>query len=206
MSQHELFLLSPYRLPTHHTLYLADDDVAAFLNGLAALWHPAALRDAVGPPRVASPYDHEQPRPNCIYATPDHPPLLLPDDWLAVSRPPAPSPSRPALAAMRRSTISRSASTSSPPPQPSPARGREQEGLPPPSAGEGWGGGTADPLLDLDPTRVAPFLGLGFGHGMMEALFEAMSHDNMIDAPAFWKDVQDAIVPLTPTPLPGGEG
>ena len=70
MSNHELILLSPYRLPTHHSLYLADEDVAAFLNGLAVLWHPAALRDAVGPPRVASPYDHETPQPNCIYATP----------------------------------------------------------------------------------------------------------------------------------------
>ena len=83
MSQHELILLSPYRLPTHHSLYLADEDVAAFLNGLAALWHPAALRGAAGPPRVASPYEHEQPHPNCVYATPDHPPLLLPDDWNA---------------------------------------------------------------------------------------------------------------------------
>ncbi len=58
MSNHELILLSPYRLPTHHSLYLADEDVAAFLNGLAVLWHPAALHDAVGPPRVASAYDH----------------------------------------------------------------------------------------------------------------------------------------------------
>ena len=81
MSTHELILLSPYRLPTHHTLYLADDDVAAFLNGLAALWHPAALRGAAGPPRVASPYDHEEPKPGVVYATPESPPLLLPDDW-----------------------------------------------------------------------------------------------------------------------------
>src|SRR5271166_2536547 len=82
MSNHELILLSPYRLPSHHTLYLADDDVAAFLNGLAALWHPALLRGATAPPRIASPYDHEEPKPGVVYATPTSPPLLLPDDWL----------------------------------------------------------------------------------------------------------------------------
>src|SRR5271168_5395550 len=81
MSTHELILLSPYRLPTHHTLYLADDDVAAFLNGLAALWHPAALNGASAPPHVASPYDHEDPKPGVVYATPVSPPLMLPDDW-----------------------------------------------------------------------------------------------------------------------------
>ena len=31
---------------------------------------------------------------------------------------------------------------------------------------------------------------------MMEALFEAMSHENMIDAAGFWKDVQDAVAAL----------
>ena len=80
MSAPELFLLTPYRLPTQNTLYLGDDDVAAFLNGYAALWHPAALVGAAGPPRPASPYDHEQPGPH-IYALPESPPLMLPDDW-----------------------------------------------------------------------------------------------------------------------------
>src|SRR5438034_9524123 len=81
MSTRELILLSPYRLPTQDTLYLGDDDVSAFLNGLAALWHSAALRGASGPPRIGSPYDHEQPSAGHLYATPTQPPLLLPDDW-----------------------------------------------------------------------------------------------------------------------------
>src|SRR5262249_21345427 len=62
-------------------LYLGDDDVAAFLNGFAALWHPAALVGAAGLPRLASPYDHEQPHAAALYALPETPPLMLPDDW-----------------------------------------------------------------------------------------------------------------------------
>src|SRR5207302_7648756 len=81
MSQHELILLSPYRLPTHHSLMLASEDVAAFLNGYAALWHPAALHGAAGPPRITSPYDYEQPVRGHVYALPESPPPLLPDDW-----------------------------------------------------------------------------------------------------------------------------
>src|SRR5438105_4682556 len=80
MNAHELFLLTPYRLPTQSTLYLGDDDIAIFLNGYAVLWHPAALHGANGVPKLASPYDHEQPGPN-IYGLPESPPLLLPDDW-----------------------------------------------------------------------------------------------------------------------------
>src|SRR5437764_9478733 len=81
MNARQLILLSPYRLPTQSTLYLGDDEVAAFLNGYAALWHPAALRGADGPPHVASPSDHEQPVAGHVYAVPDNPPLMLPDDW-----------------------------------------------------------------------------------------------------------------------------
>src|SRR5215471_17042125 len=77
----ELFLLSPYRVPTHHTLTLTDDDTAAFLNGYLSLWHPALLRHATQPPRISPQYDHEEPREANIYAVPVSPPLFLPDDW-----------------------------------------------------------------------------------------------------------------------------
>src|SRR5260370_36868353 len=77
----ELILLSPYRLPTQSTQMLANDDVASFLNGYVCLWHPAAAQGAERPPIVASPYDYEQPRPGQIFAVPESPPLLLPDDW-----------------------------------------------------------------------------------------------------------------------------
>src|SRR3954447_6156856 len=75
MSARELILLSPYRLPTQTTLYLGDDEVAALLNGYAALWHPAALQGALTPPRLSSPYDHEQPVAGHLYAVPENPPL-----------------------------------------------------------------------------------------------------------------------------------
>ena len=43
MSARRPTLLSTYRLPTDSTLYLGDEEVAAYLNGHAALWHPASL-------------------------------------------------------------------------------------------------------------------------------------------------------------------
>src|SRR5439155_9635180 len=77
----ELILLSPYRLPTQSTQMLANDDVASFLNGYVCLWHPAAASGATRPPIVASPYDYEQPKAGQIFAVPESPPLVLPDDW-----------------------------------------------------------------------------------------------------------------------------
>src|SRR5439155_22281721 len=77
----ELILLSPYRLPTQSTQMLANDDVASFLNGYVCLWHPAACVGATRPPIVASPYDYEQPKAGQIFAVPESPPLVLPDDW-----------------------------------------------------------------------------------------------------------------------------
>jgi hypothetical protein len=81
MSPRELLLLSPYRLPAQHSLMLSHEESAAFLNANAALWHPAALCGAAAPPSVASPYDHEMPAAGCLYAVPESPPLVLPDDW-----------------------------------------------------------------------------------------------------------------------------
>src|ERR1700682_3225073 len=60
---------------------LGNEDVAAFLNGYSALWHPASLLGASGPPRIASQYDHEQPTAGHVYAVPEEPPLFLPEDW-----------------------------------------------------------------------------------------------------------------------------
>ena len=76
-----LILLSPYRLPGQHSLSLGDEESAAFLNGYSALWHPAALAGAAGPPKIESAYDHENPVAGRIFAVPDSPPLFLPDDW-----------------------------------------------------------------------------------------------------------------------------
>src|SRR5262249_6736843 len=46
--------------------------------------------------------------------------------------------------------------------------------------------------LDLPPERVAPFFGLGFGYVQVEALFEAMDHQNLLDTPELWQDLQQA--------------
>lgn len=173
MSTRELILLSPYRLPTHSTLYLADDEAAAFLNGLAALWHPAALHGAAAPPKVGSPYDYEQPTAGHIYAVPDNPPLVLPDDWEERVR--------GAGARVFRATADRATTFTS-----------LLDALRAP-VGDETGPG---PWLDLPPERVAPFLGLGFGHGQVEALFEAMSHESVLSASDFWQDVQAAVAAL----------
>jgi hypothetical protein len=173
MSARELFLLSPYRLPTHHTLHLSDDDTAAFLNAAAALWRPAALLGAAGPPRVASPYDHEQPAAGRLYATPEHPPLLLPDDWDRRLK--------DAGAAAFKATPDRAATLAN---LKSALRALPAEFAPPAE------------LIDLDDARAAPFLGVGFGHAFLDALFEAMSHENVLDAAEFWKDVQAAAAAL----------
>ena len=77
----ELILLSPYRLPAKDSLMLSDEDVSAFLNGYLALWHPLAALGAVEPPKIASPYDYENPSAGHVYAIPASPPMFLPDDW-----------------------------------------------------------------------------------------------------------------------------
>src|SRR5688572_28624812 len=78
---HDLVLLSPYRYPAHTSMSLAEEDMAAWLNGFTALWHPVLLWQAKGPPRCDTPYDHDQPRAGFVYALPESPPSYLPDDW-----------------------------------------------------------------------------------------------------------------------------
>ena len=171
MSPRELILLSPYRLPAQNPLMLGDEDIACFLHGHTALWHPAALRGANGPPRVSSPYDHEQPAPGHVYAVPESPSLVLPDDWNHRVRDAGAAafqavPDRATTVANLRSAL------------------RELSG-------------DADSrLVDLDEGRCAPFYGIGFGHRTVEALFEAMEHENVLPATEFWQDVQQAVEAL----------
>jgi hypothetical protein len=170
MNPTELILLSPYRLPSRDALMLANDDVAAFLNAYTALWHPAALRGASGPPKVGSPYDHEQPVAGHIYALPESPPLLLPDDWDARVQ------AAGALAfhtvADRQSTLTnlRDAIRKRHPDDPAPAE-----------------------LAASEREQVQPFFGIGFGYLMVEGLFEAMEHENLIATSELWRDVQAAV-------------
>ncbi len=226
MNARHLILLSPYRLPTQSTLYVGDDEVAAFLNAYAALWHPAALAlalpavsaepapapasdlfDQDSPPSealpeeapegemapdygyssgesapsadaafanlpaLASPYDHEQPQPGHVYAVPDVPPLMLPDDWEERVRA-AGAVAFKATADRAKTLANLKTALSSLPDE-----------------------GTAR-LLDLPPERVAPFLGIGIGFLQIEALFEAMSHDNVLATAEVGHDVASALAAL----------
>jgi hypothetical protein len=173
MTSRELILLSPYSLPAQNSLMLSSDDVAAFLNGYSALWHPAASSGAVSPPRISSPYDYEQPTAGHIYATPDSPPLILPEDW--------DQRIRDAGAVAFRATADRMTTLVN-----------LREAL------QSHAQATAVPprFLDLEGSRVAPFFGIGFGYAMIEALFEAMEHEKTLSTGEFWQAVQSAIAAL----------
>jgi Glycosyl hydrolases family 38 N-terminal domain len=217
MSTRQLFLVSPYRLPSHSNPYLADDEVAAFLNGWAALWHPAALHGAGALPRVASPYDHEQPVRGHIYAVPECPALMLPDDWgqrvrdagavhfqavadrrqtfenlhaaLALLPPPALGEGG------RGGEVAGSAEEPNPL-TPFPIREGGTEPTSPPEGGEGDKSALPPLPNPLPPEQVSPFLGIGYGLLVLEALLEAMSHENVLSLTDLWIDIRAAVVAL----------
>src|SRR4051812_48977071 len=75
MSDRQIHLLSPYRLPTSYPLTLTGDEAAAWLNGYAALWHPAVLAGSAQPPAASNSYDHDNPGSGFVYAVPQGPHL-----------------------------------------------------------------------------------------------------------------------------------
>lgn len=81
MAHSELALLSPYRPPTAYAVSLSDRESAAWLNAWHVLWQPAVLVRASHPPSAASPYDHNDPLPEAVYALPESPALHVDDDW-----------------------------------------------------------------------------------------------------------------------------
>src|SRR5439155_22165340 len=132
-----------------------------------ALWHPAVLYGAASPPRLGSPYDYEQPSEGHVYALPESPPLILPDDWdqrvadmdaLAFRA----GAERPATLVNLQDALR--------------------------ATGSG-----APALLDLEPEKVRPFFGIGFGYLMIETLCEAMQHENFLATGELWQDIQHAI-------------
>jgi len=173
MSQRELILLSPYRMPAQSSLALGNEDVASFLNGYLALWHPAAATGAAGPPKIASPYDYEQPAAGHIYAVPESPPLILPDDWdervktvgaLAFRA----TPDRDLTLHNLKTALRDMAN-----PEP-----RSLE------------------LTDLPRELVAPLVGVGFGYVMIDTLFEAMEHENLLAGADLWIEVQAGLAAI----------
>ncbi|HKB01811.1 MAG TPA: hypothetical protein VKD90_06305 [Gemmataceae bacterium] len=181
MSDRQRLLLSPYRLPTHHQVYLNEDEMAAWLNGYAVLWHPALLLGGEKPPRVDSAYDHEQPTAGRAYVMPDSPPQFLPDDWpdrvqLAGALKLPAYPDRDATIRAMTEAVREAGQTE---------EGREHFGSP-----------EQQSLLDLPLERVRPFFGIGFGHLMVDSLFEAMDHEKLLDVDGFWADVHQAVQAL----------
>jgi hypothetical protein len=173
MSAHDLVLLSPYRYPAQYAQTLADEDMACWLNGYTALWHPALLWQAQGPPRCEATYDHEQPRPGCVYVLPEAPPSYLPEDW--------DERVRAAGALVFRATQDRATTLAN-------LREALAAAAAPPL---GWVAGLA-----LPEERLGPFFGLALGHLLQAALAEAMEHENLLDPTAFWDDVQRAVALL----------
>jgi hypothetical protein len=177
MSDRQRLLLSPYRLPTHHQVYLNEDEMATWLNGYAVLWHPALLLGGDRPPRVDSAYDHEQPSPGRAYVLPDSPPQFLPDDWPDRVRATGALrlPAYPDRELTVRAMIDAVREF-----------GQTEEGR------EHFGSADQQALLDLPADKARPFVGLGFGYLMVDSLFEAMDHDRLLDVPGFWNDVHEA--------------
>src|SRR5262249_1129994 len=165
MAARELILLSPYRLPTQSTQMLANDDVASFLNGYVCLWHPTAATRAARPPIVASPYDHEQPKAGQIFAVPESPPLVLPDDW--------DQRVLDASAMAFRSTPDRETTLAN-------FKAAMLTFDKPSEASKTSDVSVSTSLPELPESTLALFFGIGFGFLQIEGLFEAMEHENLL--------------------------
>jgi hypothetical protein len=166
MSDRQLHLLSPYRLPTSYPLQLSGDEAASWMNGYLSLWHPAALARSCQPPQTSNTYDHDSPGPGFLYCVPQGPHLYQPDDWPERVR---------AAEAIRYPS--------------SPDRGESLEFLKTALREGGETGG----LLDAPADVVRLFAGLGFAYLLVDSLFEAMDHEKLLDGAGFWSDVASAV-------------
>jgi hypothetical protein len=173
MNARELLVLTPYHIPAQNSFMLSNEDVAPLLQGYSALWHPAALHGAAAPPKIASPYDHEHPTACQVFAIPESPPLVQPDDWEKRVR--------DAGAVAFRATQDRDATL---------ANLRHALGELPAEAQN------PPHLFEVPSDCVAPFFGIGFGHLMVDALFEAMQHEKLLNATEFWQEIQTAVAAL----------
>jgi hypothetical protein len=178
MNDRKLILLTPYPLPGQYPLTLGAEDMACWLNAYAALWHPALLWGAAGPPITSAPYDYEQPQAGQFFVVPESPPLIMPDDW--------DQRVQAAGAAFFRAT-----------PDPAATLANLKVGLeklPPDEHG------AVAKLLALPPEDVRPFRGIGLGYLLGATLCEAMEHENLLEVSAFWDDIQKAIAALAGLP------
>jgi hypothetical protein len=168
-------------MPTSYPLQLAADEVAAWLNGYAALWHPAALVGAAMVPQASVSYDHDSPRPGAIYCTPRGPHLFQPDDWrsrveLAPARVFDATADRAETVENLLTALKQKPGTEAPS---DPALTPEATSPP--------------PLCDAPEEMVRLFRGLGYGYLVLDNLFEAADHTRLLDADGFWADVTAAV-------------
>ena len=157
--------------------------MASWLNGAVCLWHPALIWGATEPPKVDSSYDHEMPIAGQVFATPSAPPLFQPDDWpfrvqnAGAIRFEAAAERETTLANIKQAVL-------------------DAVNGDVPEAKEAFGSPEVQALLELPPEKVRPFLGLAFGHLMIESLFDAMEHEHLLAVEEFWSEVQQAIAAL----------
>jgi alpha-mannosidase len=173
MNTCRLTLLSPHRLPTDSSLYLADEDVSAILSGWAALWHPATLSLSGSLPRLSQYYDHETPEAEQFYIRPDASALMLPEDW--------PERARAAGSLVVCTFIDRSETLAAVLETVATVRPEEEK---------------LAKLIALPSEVVRPFQAIGFGFLVLEALFEAMSHENVLSHEDLFNDLAAALAAL----------
>lgn len=172
MSDRQLHLLSAARLPSSYPLQLAADEVAAWLNGYAALWHPAALAGASQPPQASVSYDHDLPKTGYIYCTPRGPHLFQPEDW------------RERVAGVGAVVFESTAN-----------RAETQAHLLQ-ALRERGGADSGAALFDVPDRVVRYFQGLGFGYILLDNLYEAADHQRLLDVEGFWSSVTAAVESL----------
>ncbi|MEO2092285.1 MAG: hypothetical protein ABGY75_22755, partial [Gemmataceae bacterium] len=172
MNPRSAVLLSPYRPPTSYPVSLNPDEAEAWLNGYFALWHPAVLAMVGRPPVAASTYDHDVPQAAHLYVVPTGPTLYQPADWgeqVAAAN-----------GAAFQATSDRAETTAN-----LHAAVREFADRNPECA-------AAADKLNAPAEVVRLFEAVGYGYLLVEALFDAASHDRMLDDAGFWADVTAA--------------
>lgn len=179
MEPFELILLSSFSFPTHNALYLSEEDVTCFLNGYIALWHPAALSLGQSLPRIGSPYDFELPQSNYLYGVPTSPPSSLPEHWEENAK--AEGAIVFHVTENRKETINNLLNAI-----------REH------AETHNVMSDNLQALLSVEEEKLKPFFALGFGQGHLEALFEAMDHENLMDFDGIQSEVERAIAQLLP--------
>lgn len=173
MNPREAVLLSPYRPPTSYPVSLNPEEAAAWLNGYFALWHPAVLSVIGRPPTAAGTYDHDVPREGFVYTIPTGPTVYQPDNWGEL------------VATGKGACFTSSTDV-----------GDTRMSLA--TALSEWGDRNAGErvpqhLLDAPPESVGLFEAIGFGFLLIESLFDAASHDHLLDVAGFWDDVTAAV-------------